>query len=82
MVSKCFLCQTALEPVNDAEIEGVDVCIDCCSGLDAIVADYLTSSPGGLELILDIIKEELSNPDSRLREPIKEIVKEVISQKS
>jgi hypothetical protein len=74
-MSECFLCHTALEPVNDAEIEGVELCVDCCEKLDAVIRDYLTSSPGGLELIIDIIMDELSAPESRLREAISECIK-------
>ncbi len=80
-MSECFLCHTALEPVNDAEIEGVELCVDCCERMDTIVKDYLTSSPGGLDLILDIIADELSNPESRLRDALKDVIKEVMSEK-
>ncbi|HEY9246584.1 MAG TPA: hypothetical protein VIO11_07050 [Candidatus Methanoperedens sp.] len=80
-MTECFLCKTALEPVNDAEIEGVDLCIECCDRLDAVVSDYLTSSPGGLELILDIIADDLSNPEGKLRDILKDIIKEVVSEK-
>ena len=79
-MSECFICNTAIEPVNDAEIEGVDLCIDCCDRMDAIVRDYLTSSPGGLDLILDVIAEDLENPDGRLRDALKDIIKEVMSE--
>lgn len=79
-MSECFLCNTALEPVNDAEIEGVDVCIDCCDNIHAVILDYVMSSPGGLDLLLDVIDEELSNPESRLRDTLKDIVKEVLSE--
>ncbi len=75
-MSECFLCHTALEPVNDAEIEGVDLCVDCCERLDVVVRDYLTSSPGGLDLILDIIADDLSSPESRLKDALKAAMKE------
>lgn len=80
-MSECFLCHTALEPVNDAEIEGVELCVDCCERMDAVVRDYLTSSPGGLELVLDIIADDLSNPESKLRDALKDVIKEVMSEK-
>jgi len=80
-MSECFLCNTAIEPVNDAEIEGVDVCIDCCDNMNAIILDYVTSSPGGFDLLLDVINQELSNPESRLRDTLKDIIKEVMSEK-
>ncbi|VVB89422.1 Uncharacterised protein [uncultured archaeon] len=80
-MNKCFLCQTALEPANDAEIEGVDLCVDCCERMDAVVRDYLTSSPGGLDLVLDIIADDLSNPEGRLRDTLKEIIKETMQEK-
>ncbi|HEY9207051.1 MAG TPA: hypothetical protein VIO58_14150 [Candidatus Methanoperedens sp.] len=80
-MSECFLCHTALEPVNDAEIEGVDLCIDCCDRLDAVVSDYLTSSPGGLDLILDVVADDLSNPEGRLKDALKDVIKEVIAEK-
>ncbi|NJD75671.1 MAG: hypothetical protein FIB08_01055 [Candidatus Methanoperedens sp.] len=80
-MSECFLCHAALEPVNDSEIEGVDLCTDCCDNLDTVVRDYLTSSPGGLDLILDVIAEDLSNTESRLKEPLKDLIKEVIAEK-
>jgi hypothetical protein len=80
-MSECFLCHTALEPVNDAEIEGVDLCVDCCERMDVVVRDYLTSSPGGLELVLDIIADDLSNPESKLRGSLKDVIKEVMSEK-
>ncbi len=79
-MSECFLCKTALEPVNDAEIEGVDLCVDCCEKMDAIIRDYLASSPGGMELVIDIIAEDLSNPEGRLRDSIKEVIGEVVSK--
>ncbi len=80
-MSECFLCHTALEPVNDAEIEGIDLCIDCCDRLDAVVRDYLTSSPGGLDLILDVIADDLSNPEGRLKDALKDVIKEVMAEK-
>lgn len=80
-MSECFLCHTALEPVNDAEIEGVDLCVDCCENLDTIIRDYLASSPGGFDLVLDIIAEDLSSPESRLKDALKDIIKETISEK-
>ncbi|MFZ3058450.1 MAG: hypothetical protein WA102_01815 [Candidatus Methanoperedens sp.] len=80
-MSECFLCHTAIEPVNDAEIEGVELCVDCCERMDAVVRDYLTSSPGGLELVLDIIADDLSNPESKLRDALKDVIKEVMSEK-
>lgn len=80
-MNECFLCKGALEPVNDAEIENVELCIDCCENLDTVIRDYLTSSPGGLELILDLITDDLSSPESKLKEPIKEIVREIIAEK-
>lgn len=80
-MTECFLCQTALEPVNDAEIEGVDLCVDCCEKLDIVIRDYLTSSPGGLDLIVDIVQDELSDQESGLRNIIKEVIEEVLSEK-
>lgn len=80
-MSECFLCHTALEPANDAEIEGVDLCIKCCEKLDAVMRDYLSSSPGGFDLILDIIADDLSNPEGRLRDALKDVIREVISEK-
>ncbi len=80
-MSECFLCHTALEPVNDAEIEGIDLCIDCCDRLDAVVRDYLTSSPGGLDLIVDVIADDLSNPEGRLKDALKDVIKEVMAEK-
>ncbi|MBU4374018.1 MAG: hypothetical protein KJ714_06180 [Euryarchaeota archaeon] len=79
-MSECFLCHTALEPVNDAEIEGIDLCTDCCEKLDAVIRDYISSSPGGLDLVLDIIADDLSNPEARLRGALKEIIREVASE--
>ncbi len=80
-MSECFLCHTAIEPVNDSEIEGVELCVDCCERMDAVVRDYLTSSPGGMELVLDIIADDLSNPESKLRDSFKDVIKEVMSEK-
>ncbi len=81
IMSECFLCHTALEPANDAEIEGVELCVDCCERMDVVVRDYLTSSPGGLDLVLDIIADDLSNPEGRLRDSLKEIIKEEMQEK-
>ncbi len=75
------MCHTALEPVNDAEIEGVELCVDCCEKLDAVIRDYLASSPGGFELLLDIVAEDLSNPEGKLREALKDVIREVRSEK-
>lgn len=80
-MSECFMCHTALEPVNDAEIEGVELCVDCCEKLDAVIRDYLASSPGGFELLLDIVAEDLSNPEGKLREALKDVIREVRSEK-
>lgn len=80
-MSECFLCNTALEPVNEAEIEGVDLCIDCCEKLDAVIRDYLTSSPGGLDLVIDIVADDLSNPEGRLKDTLKDVIREVIAEK-
>lgn len=80
-MSECFLCKTALEPVNDAEIEDAELCVDCCDNLDAVIRDYLTSSPGGLDLVVDVIANDLENPDSRLKEPLLKFIREVISEK-
>ncbi len=80
-MNECFLCHTALEPANDAEIEGVDLCIECCEKLDAVMRDYLSSSPGGLDLILDIVADDLSNPEGRLMDALKDVIREVISEK-
>jgi hypothetical protein len=79
-MNECFLCHTALEPANDAEIEGVDLCIDCCERLDAVIRDYLSSSPGGFDLLLDIIADDLSNPEGRLRDAVKDVIREVKSE--
>ncbi len=76
-MSECFLCRTALEPANDSELENVDLCIDCCEKLDVVIRDYLTSSPGGLDLVIDIIVDEISNPESRLRDALKKVTKEM-----
>ncbi len=75
------MCHTALEPVNDAEIEGVELCVDCCENLDAVIRDYLASSPGGFELLIDIVAEDLSNPEGRLRDALKDVIREVRSEK-
>lgn len=80
-MSECFLCHTAIEPVNDAEIEGVELCVDCCEKMDTIVLDYLSSSPGGFDFLLDIIADDISNPESRLRDALKDVVKEVMLEK-
>ncbi len=80
-MSECFLCHAALEPVNDAEIEGVDLCIDCCENMDAIIRDYISSSPGGFDLVLDIIADEISTPESKVRDALKDVIREVISEK-
>ena len=79
-MSECFLCHTAIDPVNDAEIEGVELCVDCCENMDAIIRDYLTSSPGGLDLAVDIIADDLENPEGRLRDALKALIKEVKSE--
>lgn len=80
-MTECFLCHTALEPVNDAEIEDAELCIDCCDNLDAVIRDYLSSSPGGTDLILDVIAEDLSNPEGKLRDSLKDVIREVMSEK-
>jgi hypothetical protein len=80
-MSECFLCHTALEPVNDAELEGVELCVDCCENIDTVIRDYILSSPGGLDLVLDIIENEISTPESRLRDALKDVVREVVSEK-
>ena len=79
-MSECFLCHTAIEPVNDAEIEGVELCVDCCEKMDAIIRDYLTSSPGGLDLAVDIIADDLENPEGRLKDALKALIKEMKSE--
>lgn len=79
--NKCFVCSTALEPVNDSEIEGAELCVDCCDGFDAVVRDYLTSSPGGYDLLVDIISEDLTSQESRLKDILKDIIREVIAEK-
>ncbi len=79
-MSECFLCHTAIEPVNDAEIEGVELCVDCCEKMDAIIRDYLTSSPGGLDLAVDIIADDLENPEGRLKDALKALIEEVKSE--
>ena len=79
-MNECFLCHTALEPVNDAEIEGVDLCVDCCERLDAVIRDYLSSSPGGFDLLIDMIADDILNPEGRLRDALKEVIREVKSE--
>lgn len=79
-MNECFLCHTALEPVNDAEIEGVDLCVDCCERLDAVIRDYLSSSPGGFDLLIDMIAEDLSNQEGRLRDVLKNVIREMKSE--
>jgi hypothetical protein len=79
-MSECFLCHTALEPVNDAEIEGVDLCVDCCERLDVVIRDYLSSSPGGFDLLVDMIADDILNPEGRLRDALKEVIREVKSE--
>lgn len=81
IMSECFLCHTAIEAVNDAEIEGANMCVDCCENLDAVVRDYISSSPGGFDLVLDIIADEISNPESKLRDALKDVIREVMSEK-
>lgn len=80
-MSECFLCKTAIEAVNDAEIENVDLCIDCCENMDAIIRDYISSSPGGFDLVLDIIADEISDPESKLRGALKDVIREVMAEK-
>ncbi len=80
-MSECFLCHTALEPVNDAELEGVDLCVDCCENMDTVIRDYISSSPGGFDLVLDIIADEISNPESKLRDALKDVVREEMAEK-
>ena len=80
-MSECFLCHTAIEAVSDAEIEGVDMCVDCCENLDAAIRDYIASSPGGFDLVLDIIADEISNPESKLRDALKDVIREVVAEK-
>jgi hypothetical protein len=41
-MSECFICHTALEPVNDAEIEGAELCIDCCEKLDVVIREVIS----------------------------------------
>lgn len=79
-MNECFLCHAALEPANDAEIEGVNLCVDCCENLDAVIRDYLSSSPGGFDLLLDIITDDLSNPEGRLRDALKDVIREMKSE--
>ena len=80
-MSECFLCHTALEPVNDAEIEGVDLCVDCCGRLDAVIRDYLSSSPGGFDLLIDMIADDILNPEGRLRDALSEVINEMKAEK-
>jgi len=80
-MSECLLCDTAIEAVNDAEIEGVNLCVDCCENLDAVIRDYIASSPGGFDLVLDIIADEISNPESKLRGALKDVIREVVAEK-
>lgn len=72
----CFICGAELSSENDAELEGVDICIDCVDKMDAVVRDYLTSRPGGLDLVVDIVSEELKDENSGLRKIIHDIVSE------
>jgi hypothetical protein len=44
--------------------------------MDAVVRDYLTSRPGGLDLVVDIVSEELKDENSGLRKIIQDIVSE------
>ncbi len=80
-MSECFLCHSVLEPANDAEIEGVDLCVDCCEKLDKVIRDYLSSSPGGYDLLMDIIADEILNPEGRLRDALSEVINEMKSEK-
>ncbi len=80
-MSECFLCHTALEPANDAEIEGVELCVDCCERLDAVIRDYLSSSPGGYDLLIDMIADDILNPEGRLRDALSEVINEMKSEK-
>ena len=43
--------------------------------------DYLSSSPGGLDLLLDIVADDLPNPEGRLRDGLKDAIREVLSEK-
>jgi hypothetical protein len=79
-MSECFLCHTALEPANDAEIEGADLCVDCCERLDVVIRDYLSSSPGGFDLLIDMIADDILNPEGRLRGALNEFISEVKSE--
>ncbi len=80
-MSECFLCHSVLEPANDAEIEGVDLCVDCCEKMDKVIKDYLSSSPGGYDLLIDIIADDILNPEGRLRDALTEVINEMNSEK-
>ncbi len=80
-MSECFLCHSVLEPANDAEIEGVDLCVDCCEKMDKVIKDYLSSSPGGYDLLVDIIADDILNPEGRLRDALSEVINEMKSEK-
>ncbi len=75
------MCHSVLEPANDAEIEGVDLCVDCCERLDKVIRDYLFSSPGGYDLLIDIIADGILNPEGRLRDALAEVINEMKSEK-
>jgi len=45
-----------------------------------VVRDYLTSSPGGLDLVLDILVDDLSSAESRLKEPLMDIIRELMTE--
>lgn len=75
-MSECFLCHSILESANDAEIEGVDLCVDCCERLDVVIKDYLCASPGGYDLLIDIIAEEILNPEGKLRDAMIQLINE------
>ncbi len=80
-MSECFLCHSVLEPANDAEIEGVDLCVDCCEKMDKVIKDYLSSSPGGYDLLIDIIADDILNPEGKLRDALTEVINEINSEK-
>lgn len=80
-MSECFLCHSVIEPANNAEIEGVDLCVDCCERLDAVIRDYLSSSPGGYDLLIDMIADDILNPEGRLRDALSEVINEMKSEK-
>lgn len=80
-MNECFLCHSVLEPANDAEIEGVDLCVDCCEKMDKVIKDYLSSSPGGYDLLIDIIADDILNPEGRLRDALTEVINEMNSEK-